>query len=297
MGAKAMQLKSFSFRHIHSPATTQGVAQAKVIQRYSMANNYQITDDGRYRLNPAEPTVLFVRQGARGPHPANFFHITGAQNIANARQEQITFQRYESRSLLGPPLPIASPPIRLPDNSWHRVVTFSYAPYNGPNDCGMYATGVLRDNPAWGITRQQQVFIAPGFWMPYSTTGDSHLGLRPVATSQNDKKLKPRVGQALTINPPPNSVSGLFGTSKYPFRSNFHVAPTVITAGSDYITSEADAGHYGRAKPYWKISGSKKAGQSWHEKYNDTFKDSSAKRAQAGLNPNQVWPSTHLRQV
>lgn len=268
------------------------------VQRYIIdpKNNDVVTDDGHYRMNAGNPTELLAHHGSGGPKPGGFFNITGTEKRQNSKGRDVDFQKYRSKSNLN----VAGnwnyeTEYQGVDGAYWRIWQLIYPAYDGPNDCGRYANGLLKKNSNWGFTRVYYRWDGAN-WQYQSEAFESYEALSVPAGAKRDKELKPSVGQALVITPPADSTKGPLGTSKHPDRCNFHAAPVVITTGSDYITNEANYCDPGRARPHWKISGSKKTGQSWHESYKDDYKDSRNKRRRAGLPEAAVWPTTHLRE-
>lgn len=293
----AVQLKQQQImRSTHSPNLIQvdPKKEQRSIQLFSIdnRNSHIVTDDGHYRMDQTKPDTLLAHHGVTGPQPGNFFQIVGTEFVKNAKGINVKFQKYKAKSNLADPTWAYLGPQIIGGNHF-QIWQSQYLPYDGPNDCGMYATGVAKNNQDWGKKILSQKWNGVR-WENQPEVFDSYGSLKPVANSKRDKEIKPKPKDVLVIEPPVGSISGVAGTSKYFYRCNFHAAPVVITTGSDYITNEADAGDAGRLKPYWKISGSQNVGQSWHDSYKDAYKDSRRKRQRMGLNPNNVWPTTKL---
>jgi hypothetical protein len=230
-----------------------------VVQRYYDQGLYRYSDDHNYAIILSNPQSLFVKDGANLPHPISFFN----QAAANPG-----WKAYSPKAAL------YNAPI--------------YPEYHGPNDCGMYATALAKNNPFWG--RIQQTYLSLiGRESGRYPTQDFKSVHENLAGGKTDREIDPQIGEALLIHPPEGSTSGNGGSSFFSYRCNFHAAPIVAKAsvGGDYITSEADAGDQGRSFPHWEMYGNKKE-QTFHYKNAIKYKD------RLNSNPNgKEWPKTY----
>lgn len=232
---------------------------SSIIQRYYDAGMYRNSDDSNYAIALSDPQKLFVKDGSNPPHPISFFN----QAAANPG-----WKAYMPKAAL-----------------YNAAI---YPDYHGPNDCGMYATALAKNNPSWGRIKQTYLSLVgkeSGNY-PQQNFKSVHENLKGGKT---DKEIEPQTGEALLIHPPEGSTSGFGGSSLFSYRCNFHAAPIVVksSTGGDYVTSEADAGDQGRAFPHWEMYGTKKE-QTFHYKNAIKYKD------RLNSNPTgEEWPKTY----